>query len=840
MSEPLDLRPPGRPPRGFKGPFIAWGNLLVLAWLAVAVLLFAVHRELGLPVWLPLHAFLLGSLTNAIVVWSMHFVVALCRVPSPSPRRMGFGLGALNVSVLLVLLGVGTGVHWVAGTGAAGITVLATVHAIHLLRLRRHALTGGYGYLVGYYAAAAVALAIGGTLGGALTAGGMGLYARLLPAHAHLNLFGWLGLSVLGTLFTLWPTALRTRMPADSMRLARRVLPLLLAGLAAMTAGFVLASAWTVLAGLVAYAIAAGVSLAPFELAMLRQRPRRPAPWMLAAASFWFVAAVLIEAGLLLGAGKPDAPAMVVGDLLPVLVVGFGAQILTGALTQLLPVVLGRGPAEHKRVAAVLGRAWQVRVIGGNVAAVLVAVDLPTPLPSLGWVLAAICFGAFVLLAMSVTVPVVVRGALPASNHGGATTIGIAVGLAATVGAVLLGAGGAPGSPEPSSAAPVRTVQVELAEMRIDPPVVRVPPGTRLMLRVVNNGAAPHDLRLANGARTDRLGSGDSELLDAGVIDGTVDGWCTITGHRAAGMTMTIRPAGDGRAGPEGIDPAARPGPGWRPRDAALPPADAGTLHRVELRVSETELELAPGHRQRRWTFGGTTPGPTLRGEVGDRFEITLVNDGSLGHGVDFHAGALAPEEPMRTIAPGERLVYRFTARRAGAWLYHCSATPMSQHIANGMYGAVIIDPPRLPPVDREYLLVGAQLYAGEPGSDPQVAKIDAGAPDGWQFNGTAGQYVHAPLAARAGERVRFWVVNAGPGGTLSFHVVGGQFDTVYREGAWALRPGADGGAQTLGLAPAQGGFAELTFPEPGRYPFVDHDMRHAEGGARGFVDVVP
>ncbi|MEV1117100.1 copper oxidase, partial [Actinosynnema sp. NPDC049800] len=98
----------------------------------------------------------------------------------------------------------------------------------------------------------------------------------------------------------------------------------------------------------------------------------------------------------------------------------------------------------------------------------------------------------------------------------------------------------------------------------------------------------------------------------------------------------------------------------------------------------------------------------------------------------------------------------------------------------------------------------------------------------------------HAPLTAGVGERVRFWVVNAGPGDLLSFHVVGGQFDAAYKEGAWTLRPGTSGGAQALDLAPAQGGFAELTFPERGRYPFVDHDMRHAEHGAHGFVEVVP
>jgi nitrite reductase (NO-forming) len=192
----------------------------------------------------------------------------------------------------------------------------------------------------------------------------------------------------------------------------------------------------------------------------------------------------------------------------------------------------------------------------------------------------------------------------------------------------------------------------------------------------------------------------------------------------------------------------------------------------------------------------------------------------------------------MRTLAPGERLVYRFTAERAGAWLYHCSAMPMLQHMGNGMYGAVIIDPPDLARVDQEYLLLSSELYLGEPGSDAQVAKMRADTPDAWVFNGVAAQYTKAPLTAVAGQRVRFWVVAAGPSDGIAFHLVGSVFDTVYKEGGYLLTPSSPGGSQVLDLAPAQGGFVETTFPAAGHYTFVDHDMRHAESGARGLVEV--
>jgi nitrite reductase (NO-forming) len=227
---------------------------------------------------------------------------------------------------------------------------------------------------------------------------------------------------------------------------------------------------------------------------------------------------------------------------------------------------------------------------------------------------------------------------------------------------------------------------------------------------------------------------------------------------------------------------------------------------------------------------------------VGDVFEVTLVNDGTIGHSVDFHAGALAPDGPMRTIQPGESLLYRFTATRAGVWMYHCSTMPMSLHIANGMFGAVVIDPPDLEPVDRQYVLVQSELYLGPQGGVADADRLATARPDLVVFNGYADQYDHEPLKARVGERVRVWVLAAGPNVGSAFHVVGGQFDTVYTEGAYRLRAddGTAGGSQVLGLTVAQGGFVELTFPEAGNYPFVTHAMTDAENGAHGLFRVTP
>jgi nitrite reductase (NO-forming) len=173
--------------------------------------------------------------------------------------------------------------------------------------------------------------------------------------------------------------------------------------------------------------------------------------------------------------------------------------------------------------------------------------------------------------------------------------------------------------------------------------------------------------------------------------------------------------------------------------------------------------------------------------------------------------------------------------------MYHCSSMPMSLHIANGMFGAVVIDPPGLPQVDREFLLVQSELYLGSQGSTADPAKVSGERPDAVVFNGFANQYDHDQLEARVGERVRLWVVDAGPNRPSSFHVVGGQFDTVFSEGAYLLRPDAPesvGGAQVLALQPAQGGFVELGLPEPGHYPFVSHVMVDAERGAHGILRI--
>jgi nitrite reductase (NO-forming) len=544
--------------------------------------------------------------------------------------------------------------------------------------------------------------------------------------------------------------------------------------------------------------------------------------------------------------------------VVPALAVGFVLQVLLGALTYLVPVVRGGGPAGVRETIERLSPLWVVRVaaLNAGVALLLVAalLGLPQAVSVVGWALVIVPVTAFLALVVGVVLPAPARG--PAG--------GVALGRVMTLVPVLIAVSGqaqgaGPSSVRVAASSGVQEVQVTLIGMDIRPAVVEVPAGTRLRLVVTNRDSMRHDLAFANGPSTPMLSRGQSARLDLGVVQGNLSGWCTVPGHRAAGMTLDVRVqsagassgghAGHGSSVPSsgampmpstgsGLDVHGQPGAGWQPYDANLAPASAATVHRITLHVVEKDVEVAPGVRQRVWTFGGTAPGPTLRGHVGDVFEVTLVNDGSMDHGIDFHAGQNAPDDVMRSLAPGQSLVYRFRADHSGAWLYHCSTMPMTQHIANGMYGAVIIDPPGLAKVDREFVLVSSQLYVGKQGADP--ARLAAGQWDATTFNGYPDQYVHAPLKARVGERVRWWVVAAGPSEGVDFHVVGTQFDTVFKEGAYLLRAGnaEHGASQVLDLAAAQGGFVEAVMPEAGHFVMVDHDMRRGEAGARGVVEV--
>ena len=403
---------------------------------------------------------------------------------------------------------------------------------------------------------------------------------------------------------------------------------------------------------------------------------------------------------------------------------------------------------------------------------------------------------------------------------------------------------------DPPDAESTITVDVELGEFWVRPASIDVEPGTAITMNVTNTGAMTHDLKVNGTDGTEMLDPGESETITVGPFSATTEAWCTVPGHREAGMSMDIVVTGAATETTDGghdghgevatgdfaeIDFNVAPGEGWQPFDPTLEPAPGGTEHELTLVADEIVMEVAPGVTQEMWVFNGTYPGPILRGKVGDIFTITLVNDGEIGHSIDFHSSKVAWNDEMRTIAPGESLVYQFEAKHAGMFMYHCGTSPVIHQIGNGMFGAIIIDPPDLPDVDHEFVFVQSEIYTGPMEAPGDLTKMLDDAWDAVVFNGYVNQYLHAPIRVETGERVRAWVLDAGPSENSSFHIVGTIFDTVYKEGVLLLEPDETrGGAQALDLQPAQGGYVEFTFDEDGLYPIVTHKFSNASKGALG------
>ena len=434
-----------------------------------------------------------------------------------------------------------------------------------------------------------------------------------------------------------------------------------------------------------------------------------------------------------------------------------------------------------------------------------------------------------------------------------AVTAGMALFISMVL--VISGATRAPSetTPQVATASPASvSFDIELGDMYIKPATITVPNGANVVLHITNAGVMPHDFKTEGGAATPLISPGASSDLTVGPMTASNAAWCTIAGHKQAGMNLAIVVTGSASAGASSapsaapatdlnakIDAAAMPAHEWIGRSPILPAASGGTLHEVAFDAMESIIEVAPGVTQEMWTFNGTAPGPVLRGEIGDTFRITLTNKGKMGHSIDFHASKVAWSDEMRTIQPGESLVYEFKAQFAGAFMYHCGTAPALHHIGNGMFGVIIINPPNLPAVEEEFFVTQSELYLGPQGQPGDLTKMVNEQWDAVVFNGYFNQYKFSPIKVLPGKRYRMWVLNDGPSENAAFHIVGTIFDTVYKEGAYLLRPNATrGGSQALDLQPSQGGFVEFSFAEDGLYPFVTHKFANVGKGALGFFVV--
>ena len=292
-------------------------------------------------------------------------------------------------------------------------------------------------------------------------------------------------------------------------------------------------------------------------------------------------------------------------------------------------------------------------------------------------------------------------------------------------------------------------------------------------------------------------------------------------------------------------------------KTAELKPVDPAPIKVVQLDTTHKIIEIAPGVKFSAWTFGDQVPGPAIRARVGDKIRFSMTNRSDevapgltmmaapMMHSMDFHAAMVSPQDKYRSVAPGQTIEFEFTLNYPGIFMYHCGTPMILEHIASGMYGAVIVEPREGYPtkVDREYLVIQSEFYAKP---DPDGRKVDgaplyvldaerlrAAQPTHTVFNGSHNGMVRKPLPAKPGERVRLFVLNVGPSKTSSFHVVGTIFDRVWMDG----NPDNQfRGMQTVLLGSSNSAIVEMVIPEDGSYIMVDHHFANASQGAIGLI----
>jgi FtsP/CotA-like multicopper oxidase with cupredoxin domain len=278
--------------------------------------------------------------------------------------------------------------------------------------------------------------------------------------------------------------------------------------------------------------------------------------------------------------------------------------------------------------------------------------------------------------------------------------------------------------------------------------------------------------------------------------------------------------------------------------DPTLPPVPPGAVKKFTVdvlqHVTQVDPNLAPTEA---WSYAvngkayrGTAASPPIVVNQGDKVQITFVNGSTkkmavnMAHSIDFHSAEVAPNKNYIDVAPGKRITINFVAKHPGVFMYHCATQPVLMHTSAGMMGMMVVKPRHLPPVDKELWLTQEEFYLGAPGKPADMNKMSAETPDVMAFNGYANQYKANPITVRRGEKIRMYVLDAGPSKWSAFHVIGTVFDRSYVEGV----VGHD--SQTVSLAPSQGGWVEFTLDQEGNFPFVTHAFGDMVKGAAGIL----
>lgn len=283
------------------------------------------------------------------------------------------------------------------------------------------------------------------------------------------------------------------------------------------------------------------------------------------------------------------------------------------------------------------------------------------------------------------------------------------------------------------------------------------------------------------------------------------------------------------------------------PADLPKPVGDRPAEHvRIDMEVVEVEGQLTDGTTYTYWTFDGQVPGPFLRVRVGDTVELSLTNneDSTFPHSIDLHA-VTGPGggAGVTQVGTGQQKAFTFKALKPGLYVYHCATPSVAHHIANGMYGLILVEPEGgLEPVDHEFYVMQGEIYTqgsygdqGQQGID--MIKLRSEAPEYFVLNGAVGALTKEyPLQAQVGETVRIFFGVGGPNFTSSFHVIGEIFDRVYDQASLTSPPLTD--VQTTVVPPGGATMVEFSLEVPGNYILVDHAISRVERGLAGYLEV--
>jgi nitrite reductase (NO-forming) len=394
--------------------------------------------------------------------------------------------------------------------------------------------------------------------------------------------------------------------------------------------------------------------------------------------------------------------------------------------------------------------------------------------------------------------------------------------------------------------------------------------GDTVKVTLISGEGAAHNVvfDVFNARSEDVVGKGNSVVMEFSPDqEGTFAYFCDIPGHRQAGMEGKFI-VGSGVAAASAVETSdTSTTSAVKTENASVPagPADATAVDivrdptdipasvgnrgpetlRVDLETVELSGQLADGTTFKYWTFDGTVPGPFIRVRVGDTVEVHLKNlpDSAMAHSVDFHAvtgpggGAVATQ-----TQPGGETMFTFQALNPGLYAYHCATPMVAQHIANGMYGLILVEPEGgLSPVDREFYVMQGELYTAQPfgttgGLTEDTTKLLNENPEYFVFNGASmalASDAHA-LRANVGDTVRIYFGVGGPNFTSSFHVIGEIFDRVYDQASLTAPPLTD--VQTTLVPPGGATMVEFKLEVPGRYILVDHALSRLQRGLAGFL----